>query len=192
VSQPELDAQGMAARTNLGAREMSRPRGLVSSIRTGVMTARTVVVGAMLCGALSGAGARAQEKTNATPQQNARVEQTLRDLEHAWVSADMHKDPRPLQSIIAEGWFNTGSDGRIQSKKDLLADVRSNTDVIQSEENYDVTVRIFGKTAVLTGGTRERGTRRGKSYDEHYRWTDVWLERDGQWHAVVSQSIKVP
>jgi len=69
--------------------------------------------------------------------------------------------------------------------------VRSNTDAIQSEENYDVRVRVLGKTAVLTGGTRERGTRRGIPYDEHYRWTDVWLERDGRWQAIVSQSIKV-
>jgi hypothetical protein len=177
---------------NISRYQASRPQAAWFFLSPGcVMNVITLLVRVVLCGALFATAAQAQQQSNAPVQQNTRVEQTLRELERAWATADMHKDPGPLQSIIAEDWFNTGSDGRAQSKKDLLADVRSNTDLIQSEENYDVTVRVFGKTAVLIGGTRERGTRQGKPYDERYRWTDVWIERDGRWQTIVSQSVKV-
>jgi ketosteroid isomerase-like protein len=139
---------------------------------------------------LSPALARGQQAAGARGPRPPGVEEQLIQLERAFAKADKAKDPAPLDSIIADDWFNTGSQGKLETKKDFLLSVRSNTDVIQSEENFDVKVRVYGNTAVLTGGTREKGTRKGVGYDEVYRWTDVWVKRDGRWQLVVSQSVK--
>ena len=53
-------------------------------------------------------------------------------------------------------------------------------------------VRVYGNTAVLTGGIREKGMRNGKAYADTSRWTDVFVKRGGRWQAVVSQWVKVP
>ena len=53
-------------------------------------------------------------------------------------------------------------------------------------------VRVYGNTAVVIGGARERGTRNGTAYTDTYRWTDVFVKRGGRWQAVVSQFAKVP
>jgi ketosteroid isomerase-like protein len=53
-------------------------------------------------------------------------------------------------------------------------------------------VRVYGNTAVVTGGLTEKGTRDGTAYTDTYRWTDVFVKRGGHWQAVVSQWAKVP
>ena len=56
----------------------------------------------------------------------------------------------------------------------------------------DMQVRIYGDTAVVTGGLTEKGTRNGTAYTDTYRWTDVFVKRGSRWQAVVSQWAKVP
>lgn len=53
-------------------------------------------------------------------------------------------------------------------------------------------VRVYGDTAVVIGRNTEKGTLKGKPYTYTYRWTDVFVRRDGRWQAVVSQWVKVP
>jgi ketosteroid isomerase-like protein len=82
--------------------------------------------------------------------------------------------------------------GKSLNREEYLSQTTANTDVIQSNENTDMQVRVFGDTAVVTGGLIEKGTRNGTAYTDTYRWTDVFVKRGGRWQAVASQWVKVP
>jgi ketosteroid isomerase-like protein len=120
------------------------------------------------------------------------VEQQLKEMEDDWQKATRAKDIAALKRIIAEDWAATNEMGKILTREEYLSQTTANTDVIQSNENTDMRVRVFGDTAVVTGGLTEKGTRNGTAYTDTYKWTDVFVKRGGHWQAVASQWAKVP
>jgi ketosteroid isomerase-like protein len=52
----------------------------------------------------------------------------------------------------------------------------------------EVTVDLFGTTAVVRGRTVATGTDKGLAIDVQLRFTDVFLKRDGAWQAVASHA----
>ena len=120
------------------------------------------------------------------------VEQQLKEMEDDWQKATRAKDTAALKRIIAEDWAATNEMGKILNREEYLSQTTANTDVIQSNENTDMLVRVFGDTAVVTGGLTEKGTRNGTAYTDIYKWTDVFVKRGGHWQAVASQWAKVP
>ena len=120
------------------------------------------------------------------------LEQQLKQMEDDWQKATRTKDAALLKRIIAEDWVATDDKGKALNREQYISQTTSNTDVVQSNENTDMQVRVYGNTAVVTGGLTEKGTRKGTAYTDTYRWTDVFVKRGGQWQAVVSQWVKVP
>jgi ketosteroid isomerase-like protein len=133
-----------------------------------------------------------QGKTKSEGAQAGGVEQQLKQMEDDWQKATRTKDATLLKRIIAEDWVATNEMGKALNREQYISQTTSNTDVIQSNENFDMQVRVYGNTAVVTGGLTEKGTRNGTAYTDTYRWTDVFVKRGGRWQAVVSQWAKVP
>jgi ketosteroid isomerase-like protein len=133
-----------------------------------------------------------QETTKSKGAQAGGVEQQLKKMEDDWQKATRAKDTAALKRIIAEDWAATNEMGKILNREEYLSQTTANTDVIQSNENTDMQVRVFGDTAVVTGGLTEKGTRNGTAYTDTYKWTDVFVKRGGHWQAVASQWAKVP
>jgi len=120
------------------------------------------------------------------------VEQELKQMEDEWQKATRTKDANLLKRIIAEDWVATNDKGNALNREQYISQTNANPDVVQSNENFDMQVRVYGNTAVVTGGLAEKGTRNGAAYSDSYRWTDVFVKRGGDWLAVVSQWAKVP
>ena len=120
------------------------------------------------------------------------VEQQLKQMEDDWQKATRTKDAAALKRMIAEDWVATDDKGKALNREQYISQTTANPDVIQSNENFDMQVRVYGDTAVVTGGSKEKGTRNGTAYTDTYRWTDVFVKRGGRWQAVVSQWAKVP
>jgi ketosteroid isomerase-like protein len=133
-----------------------------------------------------------QGTTKSKAAQAGSVEQQLKQMEDDWQKATRTKDAAALKRIIAEDWVATDEMGKILNREQYLSQTTSNPDVIQSNEDTDMQVRVYGNTAVVTGGITERGTRNGTAYLDTYRWTDVFVKRGGRWQAVASQWAKVP
>ena len=132
-----------------------------------------------------------QGRTKSKRTQAGGVEQQLKQMEDDWQKALKNKEAAPLRRIIAEDWVATDEKGKVLNREPYISQTTSNPDVIESAENFDMQVRVYGNTAVVTGGTREKGTRNGTAYTDTYRWTDVFGKRGGRWQAVVSQWAKV-
>ena len=132
-----------------------------------------------------------QARTKSKGPQGGGVEQQLKQMEDDWQKAIKNKEAATLRRIIAEDWVGTDDKGKVLSREPYISETTSKPDVIESAENFDMQVRVYGNTAVVTGGSREKGTRNGTAYTDTYRWTDVFVKRGGRWQAVVSQWAKV-
>ena len=161
---------------------------------------RTSLICAILLTLVFSALVVGQETTKSKGAQAGGVEQQLKQMEDDWQKATRTKDAALLKRIIAEDWVATDDKGKILNREQYISQTiasgssvsSSNPDVIQSNENFDMQVRVYGDTAVVTGGSKEKGTRNGTAYTDTYRWTDVFVKRGGRWQAVVSQWAKVP
>lgn len=76
------------------------------------------------------------------------------------------------------------------NKRGMIAEMKKDKDTYTSARNGKMDVRVFGNAAVVTGSTREKGKDKdGKEFDRMFRWTDTWVERNGRWECVASQSL---
>lgn len=109
-------------------------------------------------------------------------------LENAWNLAEQHKDVKALDELLGKNLVYIDYDGTIQNKEEFLAGVAR--PVLHPEQivNESTTVYLYGTAAVATGRYREKGVDKGKPYLRHGRFTDTWINENGAWRCVASQS----
>lgn len=112
------------------------------------------------------------------------VKNALLAMEHEWGPAMVKRDFAALDRIMAPDWVLTAPDGTVQTRDQALADLRSGALKFESMVPSQVEVRLFGDTAIVTGFTDDRGTYKGEDVSGRYRFTDVFVNRNGKWQAV--------
>ena len=116
----------------------------------------------------------------------------LRELEDKWVAATSSHDVKTVQGFLAGDYVGVTSGGNIVNKAGFLAEMRRDKNTYESIKNSGLDVRLHDKMAVIVGTTKQKGkSAAGQDFTYTYRWTDVWMERDGTWQCVASQSIRL-
>ncbi len=110
-------------------------------------------------------------------------------MEHSWGQAYLSKDAKALERILDDAFVNVDSDGNLQTKADVLAEVRTST-VLQFFTESMV-VHLHGDTAIVTGVFLIKGVERGKPYAERERFVDTWFYRNGQWVSIAGLVTRV-
>ncbi len=118
------------------------------------------------------------------------VEQQIAQMETDWAEAAMKHDPGVVDRVVADDWVGIWFDGSSVTKAQLLDDIKSGAMSTQSITVDPVKVRVFGDTAVATGGDTEKSSYKGQDSSGRYAWTDVYVKRNGKWQAVASQVTK--
>jgi len=134
----------------------------------------------------SGAAASPAKAADKSP-----VAQTLMQMERDWGAAEIKKDYAAVEKILASDWVGIDYDGQVVFRAQAIADLRSGSSTLQSEDISDMKVRVYGNTAIVTGKDAEKSTDRGKDSSGTYVWTDVFVLRDGRWQVVASQSTRL-
>ena len=119
------------------------------------------------------------------------TEETLMKIERDGAAALMKGDVAGFGGILAEDATLIGPDGAVQTKAQLLADVKSGALKIQSSEMSDLKVKVFGESAIATYMTTDKGKYKDRDISGRYRWTDVFLHRGGKWQIVASQGTPI-
>ena len=120
------------------------------------------------------------------------VEQTLMKLEREGAAALIKRDTASFGRIFADDAALTSPDGTVQTKAQLLADVKSGSLVLESSDIADMKVHLHGDAALVTYSTTDKGKYKGQDISGRYRWTDVFVRRSGTWHIVASQGTPIP
>ncbi len=122
---------------------------------------------------------------------NAKVEKIFAQLEDDWAVANVHADQIALDRILAPEWTYTDIDGNVVSKAQMYAEMKAGVGKVTSVTNDEVKVRVFGDTAIVSGLETEKSNYKGKDTSGQYRYTDVFIKRNGTWWAVATHSSKV-
>lgn len=113
-------------------------------------------------------------------------------LESAWDQAEQNKDAAALANLLADDIVYVDYDGSMSTKQQFLAEVKSADITGEQINNEGVTVHLYGNNvAVSTGIYRDKGMEKGKPFSRRGRFTNVWLNRDGKWECIASQSTLV-
>jgi ketosteroid isomerase-like protein len=79
----------------------------------------------------------------------------------------------------------------VQTKAQLLADVKSGSLVLESSDIADMKVHLHGDAALVTYSTTDKGKYKGQDISGRFRWTDVFVRRSGTWLIVASQGTPI-
>jgi hypothetical protein len=123
---------------------------------------------------------------------NAETEQAIMKMEQDLTNAVIKADAAAAERMVADGFFFTAPDGKTSSKTEVLADMKSGDLKIESSVIKDMKVQASdADMAVVTYGTTDKGSYKGKDIGGEYRWTDVFAKRDGRWQLIVGQGTPV-
>jgi ketosteroid isomerase-like protein len=107
-------------------------------------------------------------------------------LEHKWCDAYKQRDVGAMNSILADDFIITVEDGSTYGKSGYIAHSSDTSTKVEVSEMVEVRVRVRGSVAIATGAYHEKGTTKGKPYEYHDRFTDTWMNIDGQWQVLAS------
>ncbi len=138
--------------------------------------------------AISGAAASPVPSAPALPKNPVAA---VREMKKRWAAATKEHDIATIESLLAADYIGITAAGNIVNKAGLLAELRKDKNIYEAVTNDRPDVRIHGSTAVVVGTTKQKGKdAAGNEFSYTYRWTDTWVERDGEWQCAASQSIR--
>jgi Domain of unknown function (DUF4440) len=109
-------------------------------------------------------------------------------LEHMWNEAQVHRDQRALEGMIADSFSDTEWDGEVSERGKFLADIKDPEFKPTLVSIQDLKVNLYRNTGVVTGVYHAKGSYNGKPYDHLGRFTDTWVLEDGKWECVASHT----
>ena len=123
--------------------------------------------------------------------QNGKVEQTLMHIEQEMLDALIKGDPSPSERYLAATYIFTAPDGEVMDKTRAIADIKSGDLKFESSKVDDMKVNVYGDAAVVTYGSTDKATYKGKDIGGRYRWTDVFVNRNGRWQLVAGHGTPI-
>jgi ketosteroid isomerase-like protein len=130
----------------------------------------------------------------ASPANAQRVksdQDTLIELEQKWDMAFRNRDATFIETLLADDFVVTYEDGTRGDKAKELSLAASFNQQIDSSTQDEFIIRVYGNTAVVWFTLHLLGPVNGNPVAITYRYVDVWVNRDGVWKCVASQSTRV-
>lgn len=106
-------------------------------------------------------------------------------FERATCAAYERNDAVAIDSLVADDYVLTESNGALTTKADDIRDAKSGAVSFTAFRNEDMQVKIYGNTAVVRGKTIVQGTSKdGSKVDVAVRFTDTVVKINGRWQLV--------
>jgi Domain of unknown function (DUF4440) len=143
---------------------------------------------AILCGLLSSTVVVSAANNN-DPNDEKAIMATLEDMGQATIK----KDTATLDKIYHPDLTYSHSSAMLQDKAAVLKSLQGKM-VTESVTFHDNTIRIFGNTALIRGGTEIRNGAPGALVDNHLNILYVMLRGPGPhgWQIVARQTTRLP
>ena len=145
------------------------------------ITCGLIVIGALAFAAVTEAAQRPVLST----------QQILEKLERDWVDALKRNDADFVDTVLAPEFVSTFADGTRGDRAHELQEVKAFNQQVDEWEVGEFSVKVFNDAAVVWFTQRMVGPVQGKPTEIITRYMDVFVNRDGKWLCVASQSTKV-
>ena len=132
-----------------------------------------------------------EPESPATPA-TATLADEVKGMEKRYTDALMKKDLATLEKIWSPDYTFTNGQGKLLSRAERLENVKTGATEIQSTEERDVQVRVYGgDAAVLVSHVTLKARYSGKEASGEYRHTAVWIKGAGGWNMVANQITRI-
>ena len=122
-----------------------------------------------------------------------KITEELTQLSNSWGKASLAKDTAFLKSIWADDFSYIDADGTVRDEKANLALYEDDTNTVTSAANTAFNVRVYGKNFAVTDGDNYIAgkDKDGKPFRTTWRWTNVWIRKDGKWKVVAGHASEL-
>ena len=108
--------------------------------------------------------------------------QVTQDACVAFLAADL----AAVEKLLAPGFTLVNSQAQVQTRDEVLAEIRAKDPQYEVFRNHSMTAHVFGDAAIVQGITTVKGSSGGASFNVDVRFTDTLIRRKGRWQLVVS------
>jgi ketosteroid isomerase-like protein len=112
-------------------------------------------------------------------------------MERQWREAWVAGDAAALDRIQAGDYIAIPNIGTTSTKAEVMADVRRGVFHYSRMEHSEQSVRVYGTTAVVVGRTTNEGRRGEREVSGDFRYTRIYVKRNGRWQAVLAQYTRI-
>ncbi|MFZ0887602.1 MAG: nuclear transport factor 2 family protein [Candidatus Binataceae bacterium] len=123
------------------------------------------------------------------PAQQARTEQQLIKLESDWAEAARKGDAVAIGKILDDKFVSTDWNGEVQNQEQYVASLAQSR--VESLTLEELSPRVSGDCAVVTGREKIKLTYRGKEVGGEFRFTDVFVKRGKLWKAIATHQSRI-
>ena len=135
---------------------------------------------------LSGCVSTGPTQSAVSAEEAEKIAEVITKLDQQWAKASITKDTAFLKSIWADDLRFTQPDGKVFDKEAALADAKGDTDTFTSSVIAPYKVRVYGKNFAVTDGEHHVAgkDKEGKPFSRKFRFTNVWVRKNGKWQVV--------
>jgi hypothetical protein len=126
----------------------------------------------------------------AAMKQSGSAEDEVRAAMNAWKQATLAKDGPALDKLLHDGLTYSHSNGRNQSKADVLASVTGGKSSVTGIDFGELTVRIYETTALVKGIVDVHNSKDGVASTAHLDILHVWIKGSQGWQMVARQATQ--
>lgn len=116
----------------------------------------------------------------------AEDEAAIRALEAKWDTANLHGDADALNSLFADSFLMTDSDGVVRQKSEVVAELKSGRIRYTAAKSDELRIVLHGDAAVVSGRWTGTYIHNGQTTNLRERFTNIYVRVNGQWRCVAS------
>ena len=131
-------------------------------------------------------GAMAQQGSSARGD-----EATIRECEAKWDTAAVNNNVKAFDELLADQYIATDPQGRVQTKSQMLADLKSGNFKFITSEADEMKIFLYGDAAVVSGRWKGKYIENGKTYNTVERYTSTYARQNGHWRSTSSHGSKI-
>jgi ketosteroid isomerase-like protein len=112
-------------------------------------------------------------------------------LEEQRNQAILSGDAGALERMTSDDYTFITLRGELRTKSEIVEGFKSGSFHYDSRQISELSVRLYGDTAVVTGRSIQNGKENSKDYSGDYRFTRVYVRQHGRWLTVALQATLI-
>lgn len=101
-------------------------------------------------------------------------------------------DMKAYGRLVGDDYVYTNQDAVVRTKAQMVSAYDSGSLKYESAKFDEIKVHAYGDTAVVTGRNTTKGKDNGKDFVGQFRYTRVYVKRQGRWQLVATQATRIP
>jgi len=150
------------------------------------VAALTMAASSLALGQMTG------KKANYANQKVDNVEQAVMQLEEELRVAITKGDMKAYGRLVGDDYVYTNQDAVVRTKAQMVSAYDSGSLKYESAKFDEIKVHAYKDTAVVTGRNTAKGKDNGKDFVGQFRYTRVYVKRQGTWQLVATQATRIP